>query len=78
METKVVKLYELLQQRRLQTTTHILVNTGSSTLQRWLYLPSLEVTAASCQEVVVGMPVQTKNGGAKRLLDVLAYPPTHR
>ena len=40
-----------------------------------IVLPSLEVTAASCQEIVVGMPVNAKHSRANRLLDVLAYPP---
>ena len=38
-------------------------------------IPAFEVTASSSQQHVVGMPVQTEDGGADRLLDVLTHPP---
>ena len=40
-----------------------------------LYLPRFEVAAASCQEVVVRMPVDAEDGRTNRLLDVLTHPP---
>ena len=39
--------------------------------------PGHEVTAASCQEVVVGVPVDAEDSRAEWLLDVLAHPPAH-
>ena len=41
-------------------------------------LPSLEVAAASCQEVVVGVPVDAQYGRTDWLLDVLANPPDNK
>lgn len=40
-------------------------------------LPALEVTGASSQEHVVGVPVKAEDGGADGFFDVLAHPPTH-
>ena len=40
-----------------------------------MILPRLEVAAADCNEVVVGVPVDAQDGGTERLLDVFAYPP---
>lgn len=39
------------------------------------HIPAFEVTGSSSQQDIVGMPVQTEDGGTDRLLDVLAYPP---
>lgn len=39
--------------------------------------PALEVTGASSQEHIVGVPVQAEDGRADGLLDVLAHPPGH-
>lgn len=39
--------------------------------------PAFEVTGASGQEHVVGVPVQAEDGGTDGLLDVLAHPPGH-
>ena len=41
-------------------------------------LPSLEVAAASRQEVVVGVPVDAQHGRTDWLLDVLANPPDNK
>lgn len=38
-------------------------------------IPAFEVTGSSSQQDIVGMPVQSEDGGADRLLDVLTYPP---
>ncbi len=38
-------------------------------------LPGLEVAAASCQEVIVGVPVDAQHSRTDRFLDVLTHPP---
>lgn len=40
--------------------------------------PAVEVCRPSCQQDVVGMPVQTHDCGANGLLDVLTQPPVGR
>ena len=40
-----------------------------------LCLPGLEVTGSNSNEVVVRVPVNAKDSGAYRLLDMLAHPP---
>ena len=40
-----------------------------------VYSPHFEVATASCEEVVVGMPVDAEDGGTNRLFDVLTHPP---
>lgn len=60
------------------------IETGQSRLASFQYsnlhllnhlLPALEVTWASSQQDIVWMPVQTEDGGANWLFDVLANPP---
>lgn len=45
------------------------------TTRKKLYEPALEVTWPSCQQDIVGMPVQAEDRRADWLLDVLAHPP---
>lgn len=47
----------------------------SSQVKLHICVPAFEVTGSSSQQDVVGMPVQTEDGGADRLLDVLTHPP---
>lgn len=43
-----------------------------------ILIPAFEVTGTSSQQDVIGMPVKTEDGGADRLLDVLAHPPVDK
>lgn len=52
------------------------MNSSSVSTNSHLFLPAFEITWSSCQQNIVGMPIQAEDGGPNWLFNVFAYPPT--